>query len=315
MDKRVFDEALASLPPALHAAKPFAALLLGSGWNQAAAGLRIECEVPYSDIAGFGAATVVGHAGRLLLARTKRGGQVLVFCGRRQWYEGCEWEQVVMPAVLAHRLGAPVFLVTNAAGGIRASLQPGDMVILRDHLRLSPLTPLRGPHDPEFGPRFPDQSRVYDPALVELLRAAGALLSLMLALVVAVNVGFANMCYLKLQLQYENACAFYTALSAQIVQTEGFDESCRLAFIGRQDNLLHSFPELDTELLQGPDRDLVNIYSRENFLRYYLGFDIPFASEEETEKLAEDPRVLAMAEYPYYGSVQKIDDFIVVRLG
>ena len=146
-------------------------------------------------------------------------------------------------------------------------------------------------------------------------QAAGALLSLMLALVVAVNVGFANMTYLKLQLQYDNAYAFYTALSAQIVQTEGFDESCRVAFIGRQDNLLHEFPELDTELLQGPGRDLVNIYSRENFLRYYLGFELPFASGEETERLAQDPRVLAMAEYPYDGSVRKIDDFIVVRLG
>ena len=146
-------------------------------------------------------------------------------------------------------------------------------------------------------------------------RAAGTLLSLMLAIVTAVNVGFANMTYLKLQLQYENAYAFYTALSAQIVQTEGFDGDCRLAFVGYQDNLLHRFPELDTALLQGPSPDLVNIYSRENFLRYYLGFDIPFASEEETERLAEDPRVLAMAEYPYYGSVRKIDDFIVVRLG
>ncbi len=146
-------------------------------------------------------------------------------------------------------------------------------------------------------------------------RTAGALLSLGLALVVAVNVGFANMCYLKLQLQYENAYAFYTALSAQIVQTEGFDESCRLAFVGRQDNLLHEFPELDTELLQGPSRDLVNIYSRENFLRYYLGFDLPFATEEETERLALDARVLAMAEYPYAGSVRRIDDYLVVRLG
>ena len=77
MDKRVFDEALASLPPGMRAAKPFAALLLGSGWNQAAGGLDVVCEVPYSAIPGFGAATVVGHDGRLLLARTKRGGEVL----------------------------------------------------------------------------------------------------------------------------------------------------------------------------------------------------------------------------------------------
>ena len=73
--------------------------------------------------------------------------------------------------------------------------------------------------------------------------------------------------------------------------------------------------ELDTELMLGPAHDLVNIYSRENFLRYYLGFDIPFADDAELEKLENDSRVAAMSEYPYYGSVQKIDDYIVVKLG
>ena len=73
--------------------------------------------------------------------------------------------------------------------------------------------------------------------------------------------------------------------------------------------------DLDTELLQGPSRALINIYSRENFLRYYLGFDIPFADEEECAALAEDPRVQAMSGYPYEGSVQKIGDCMVVKLG
>ena len=174
MDKRIFDEAFASLPDIFRTARPYASLVLGSGWNHAVGSLEVLAEVPYSEIAGYGAATVVGHAGRLLLVRGPRGGTALLFCGRRHWYEGCEWEPVVMPAVLTRRLGCPILLITNAAGGIRASLRPGDVVILRDHLRLSPLTPLRGPHDPEFGPRFPDQSRVYDPELIELLRAAGA---------------------------------------------------------------------------------------------------------------------------------------------
>lgn len=175
MDDSIFRSALQSLPEAFRQAPaPKAALLLGSGWNRAADSLQVLEEVPYAAIPGFGAATVVGHDGRLLLARTKAGASVLVFCGRRHWYEGCDWEAVVMPAVLAKRLGAPVFLATNAAGGIRPSLKPGDVVLLQDHIRLSPLTPLRGPHDPAFGPRFPDQSRVYDPALGELLRAAAA---------------------------------------------------------------------------------------------------------------------------------------------
>ena len=136
-----------------------------------------------------------------------------------------------------------------------------------------------------------------------------------LAAVALGNVSFANKCYLKLKLQYENAYAFYSVLTARVLSTEGFDENTRLALIGSQDNLLHSFPELDTEEFPAIGRDLINAYSRENLLRYYLGFELPFASGEETERLAQDPRVLAMAEYPYDGSVRKIDDFIVVRLG
>ena len=145
--------------------------------------------------------------------------------------------------------------------------------------------------------------------------SAGTLLSLPLAVIVLGNAYFANMCYLKMELQYENARAFYTTLAARVQNTEGFDENCVLAILGRQDNLLHSFPEMDTELFMGVNRDLVNIYSRENFIRYYLGLDIPFADEAALEALARDPRVLAMAEYPYDGSVRKIGDMIVVRLG
>lgn len=145
-----------------------------------------------------------------------------------------------------------------------------------------------------------------------LVTDAAALL--MLAVLLS-NVYFGNMTYLKLHMQYENAYAFYTGLMAQVKDTEGFDADTRLAILGRQDNLLHEFPELDTELLMGPARELVNSYSRENFIRFYLGFDIPFAPEEVLAALAEDERVQAMAEYPYYGSVQKIDDYIVVKLG
>ena len=145
--------------------------------------------------------------------------------------------------------------------------------------------------------------------------AANHVLTAALALIVAGNVYFANMVYLKLQLQADNACAFYTTLCARVQSTKGFDGNCALALVGRQDNLLHDFPELDTELFMGVNRELVNIYSRENYIHRYLGFDIVFASDEILEKLENDPRVLKMAEYPYYGSVQRIDDCIVVRLG
>ena len=157
-----------------------------------------------------------------------------------------------------------------------------------------------------------------------VLLAAGLVLCLLtyynaygyvLAAVVLSNVYFANMTYLKLQLQYENAYAFYTVLTARLTSLEGFDEHSRLAFVGRQETLLHRFPELDTELLMGPSPDLVNIYSRENLLRYYLGFDVPFASQEDCAALENDPVVQAMPVYPYEGSVRKIGDLIVIRLG
>ena len=174
MNPAVFDAALASLPGRFRSARPSVAVVLGSGWNGAVASVEVEAEVLYADIPGMGAATVIGHDGRLLLGRVPGcSAEALFFCGRRHWYEGSEWEAVTMPAVLAHRLGCRVFFPTNAAGGISRALKPGDVVMVSDHLRLSALSPLRGPHDPSFGPRFPDQSAVYDPRLRAVLREVG----------------------------------------------------------------------------------------------------------------------------------------------
>ena len=141
------------------------------------------------------------------------------------------------------------------------------------------------------------------------------IMALLMCIIIASNVYFANMTYLKMHLQYENANAFYVSLIAQIKETEGFDENSRLAIIGRQDNLLYPFPELGTDGLLGPSQDLVNIYSRENFFRRYLGFDVPFAGQEELDALSKTAEFEQMAEYPYNGSVKKIGDYIVVKLG
>lgn len=141
------------------------------------------------------------------------------------------------------------------------------------------------------------------------------IMALLMCIIIASNVYFANMTYLKMHLQYENANAFYVSLIAQVKETEGFDENSRLAIIGRQDNLLYPFPELGTDGLLGPSQDLVNIYSRENFFRRYLGFDVPFAGQEELDALSRTAEFEQMAEYPYNGSVKKIGDYIVVKLG
>lgn len=179
MDERKFDEAWAALPASMKTARPRCALMLGSGWNRAVEQLDIVESISYGAIPHFGDVTVIGHQGRLLLVRTghlgegKEDGLALVFCGRRHWYEGASWESVVMPAVFAKRMGCELLLITNASGGIRPDLEPGDMVILRDHLRMNHLNPFVGPHNPAFGPRFPDQTHVYDPELIQWLMEAG----------------------------------------------------------------------------------------------------------------------------------------------
>lgn len=173
MNKQIFNEAFDSLPEVVRQSRPQNVLILGSGWSQAIDGIDVIAEVPYGDIRHFGDATVIGHAGRLVLLRLPSGDDALAFCGRRHWYEGAGWEAIVMPVVLGQRLGADTLLITNASGGIRPDLAAGDIVILRDHIRFNHLNPLRGPHDPDFGPRFPDQSNVYDLNLQKRLREAG----------------------------------------------------------------------------------------------------------------------------------------------
>lgn len=138
-----------------------------------------------------------------------------------------------------------------------------------------------------------------------------------LALTVALvsNVYFANEVYLKLHLQYENAYSFYSILLSRVENLDGFDEGTELAIVGYQDNALTSFPEIDTGYITGVNSELINIYSRESFLRRYLGTDIALANKYTVSRLAATEEFAAMAEYPYYGSVRMIDGCAVVKLG
>jgi len=128
------------------------------------------------------------------------------------------------------------------------------------------------------------------------------------------NIFLANKTYLKMFLQYEQAYSFYTGVVTQVKETEGFDADTKLAILGRSSAAGDEQEKLDTVGLMGPSDDLINIYTRDLFLRRYLGMDVPFASWGEEHRLMRDERVLAMPCYPYYGSVQAIDGFIVVKL-
>ena len=148
------------------------ALILGSGWGEVLTSEALHATVSYANLPGFGAASVVGHKGELLLM-TLAGRRVMIFSGRRHYYEGCTMEQIVYPIRLIRALGVKKLLITNAAGGINPTFRAGDLMVLTDHMNLTGVSPLRGPHDASWCTRFPDMTHVYDPELSQILLQHG----------------------------------------------------------------------------------------------------------------------------------------------
>lgn len=174
MNMTMLREALDMVRGRLSSARPQTAVILGSGWGDVVEGLSPHATLPYADIPHLGPPSVAGHEGNLHVA-TIAGCEALLFQGRRHWYEGCGWEPIAIPVYLALRLGAKTLLLTNSAGGLRDDHKAGDLMLITDHINAMGHNPLIGPHDPDLGPRFPDQTRVYDPTLGKaLLNAARA---------------------------------------------------------------------------------------------------------------------------------------------
>lgn len=150
---------------------PKVAIVLGSGLGSYGERLRLEAVVEYGSLEGFPVSTVPGHQGRFLFGYA---GEVPVVCmqGRIHYYEGYSMEQVVMPVRLMRLLGAEILLVTNASGGIHPSFQPGDFMMITDHISSFVPSPLIGPNEERFGIRFPDMSHVYDVKLQQCIREA-----------------------------------------------------------------------------------------------------------------------------------------------
>ena len=150
---------------------PALGLLTGTGLGGCVGNMEVECDIPYADIPHFPISTVSGHRGRLLLGRIK-GRAAVVFQGRFHLYEGYHPREVAFPIRVMQALGAGVFIVTNAAGGLNPAFRPGDIMRMTDHINLTGENPLVGPNEPAWGIRFPDMSRVYDPVLGELAQTA-----------------------------------------------------------------------------------------------------------------------------------------------
>ncbi len=147
-------------------ARPRLAVILGSGFRAFEKRLEVETAMDYGDIPGLGDPSVPGHAGRLLVGRVAHE-PVLVFSGRLHYYEGHSLWEATLPIRIAAVLGIKQILLTNAAGGINHGYRRGDFMVLEDHLNFMGANPLRGVGDVDG--RFVDLSRVYDPALGQLL--------------------------------------------------------------------------------------------------------------------------------------------------
>ena len=145
-------------------ATPDIGMILGSGLGDFADTLEDRLVIPYADIPDFPAATVPGHTGALVFG-TKNGRSVVCFQGRLHYYEGYSMNLLSMPVRIMAKLGVKTLLLTNAAGGVNPNYRPGDLMLVTDHINFSGMNPLIGPHEEEFGPRFPDVTDLYSAGL------------------------------------------------------------------------------------------------------------------------------------------------------
>jgi purine-nucleoside phosphorylase len=166
-------EAAAHVIRARFSARPDAAIILGTGLGRLAMEVENPVVIPYEEIPGFPAATVESHAGRLLCG-TLGARTVIAMQGRFHRYEGYSLQQVTFPVRVLRALGADTLFVSNACGGLNTRWAAGDLMLITDHVNLLGDSPLVGPNDDRLGPRFPDMSAPYDPALCALARRVAA---------------------------------------------------------------------------------------------------------------------------------------------
>ncbi len=145
-------------------------VVLGSGLGGYAQAMPATVAVPYAELPGFPEPGAAGHAGTAYSAELGSN-RVLLLSGRAHAYEGHSMEMVTFPVRTAVLGGCHTVVLTNAAGGCGEGIEPGDLVLITDHLNQAGISPLAGENDPRLGPRFPDMSDVYTPQLRRTARA------------------------------------------------------------------------------------------------------------------------------------------------
>lgn len=152
---------------------PDIALILGSGLGVLAEEIAHPTVIPYDSIPHFPKPTVEGHKGQFIYGDLA-GKKVIAMQGRFHYYEGYGIEQVVLPMRILLAIGTKKVIVTNAAGGVNVDFQPGDLMLIRDHLNFSNPNPLMGPNLEQFGVRFPEMSEPYSSDLRNIARSVAA---------------------------------------------------------------------------------------------------------------------------------------------
>ena len=145
---------------------PTVGIILGSGLGGVTASIADPVAIPYAEIPHFAASTAPEHAGRLVCGMLE-GVPVVVMEGRMHAYEGYPLGQITLPVRVLKHLGASLLIVTNACGGLNPQFRTGDLMVIDDHINLMNDNPLVGINDERLGPRFPDMSAPYTPALID----------------------------------------------------------------------------------------------------------------------------------------------------
>jgi purine-nucleoside phosphorylase len=150
--------------------KPVIGMILGSGLGDLAEEIEDKVYIEYSTIPNFPVSTVEGHKGRFVYGKLF-GKTVVAMQGRFHFYEGYEMSEVTFPVRVLKKLGVDTLIVTNAAGAVNKNYEPGQLMVISDHINLFGTNPLMGKNLSEFGVRFPDLSNAYDKELREKVKA------------------------------------------------------------------------------------------------------------------------------------------------
>lgn len=153
--------------------KPEIGIILGSGLNDFADRIENPLIIPYNDVPNMEAGLVSDHRGEIVYGIYK-GKRVIIMAGRFHYYESRDMDRTAFPARVMVALGVKRFIITNAAGCINTEWNAGELMLISDHINLSGSNPLMGVNLDEFGPRFPDMTYTYDPALRKKLKEAAA---------------------------------------------------------------------------------------------------------------------------------------------